>query len=704
MGNSFGLWVGAVVCAVAATALDGGTRADIGRVLERDVLHVRSGEGREWDEFPERTTRDALVIRFEASANAAGQTVKLRQRDVKQVWRVKLNGHTLGTLAQDEAEIVSYFAVPPGVLGAGANELRVMREGGASPADDVWLGDVGLIDRPREQVLAEATLDVEVVDGDGGTGLPSRITVADARGGLVTFGSVTGTRVATRAGVVYAADGKARIQLPAGKYTVYGGRGFEYSLARADVDLKAGEVGATRLAIRRVVPTRGYVACDTHIHTATYARHGDATLDERMLTLAGEGVELPIATEHNLQVDYAGAAEKAGVRRYFTPAVGNEVTTGTLGHFNVFPIPAGAKLIDWRPRDWEALRRDIAAVAVEPVVVLNHGRDVHGGFRPLDPKRHSSFTGRPLDGKEIPANAMEVINSGATRADPMELYRDWFGMLNGGRKMTPVGASDSHDVSRYIVGQGRTYVACPDGDGGNVDVEAARKSLLAGRVLVSYGLLTEMTVGERSGPGDLAPVGADGIEVEVRVLGPEWVEARRVALYANGVEIKSAEISAPPAAGESSPVKWTGRWKLPPTKHDVFLVAVATGPGVDGPYWPVAKPYQPTTPRWESYVIGSTGAVWVDADGSGRFESAAEYGAKLVDQGAGAPKELVDGLADYDEAVAAQAAATLWGRDRDRFNVFTIEAGRRGAPATRRGVAAFLNDLRAAGLATSPSK
>jgi hypothetical protein len=665
-----------------------------GRVLDAEVRHVRSGAEREWEEFPERAERDQLVVRFDAVPNAREQTLRLRQRDVKQDWRVRLNGRVLGALTQDEAEIVGYWAVPAGALREGENELRVAREGAASPADDVMLGDVELFDRPREEVLSSATLDVEVVDGDGGEGLPCRITVADPRGGLVTFGGVAGTRVAFRPGVVYTADGKARIRLPAGKYTVYAGRGFEYSLERAEVELAAGGEAKPRLSIRREVPTKGYVACDTHIHTATYARHGDATLDERMLTLAGEGVELPVATEHNLQIDYTAAAEKAGVRRYFTPVMGNEVTTGALGHFNVFPIPAGAKLIDWRPRDWAALRRSIASVAPEPVVVLNHGRDVHGGFRPLDPKRHSSVTGRPLDGREIPANAMEVINSGATRADWLELYRDWFGLLNGGRKLTPVGASDSHDVSRYIVGQGRTYVACPDEDAGKIDVEHARQSLLAGRVLVSYGLLTEMTVGGRFGPGELAAAEGGQLNVAVRVSGPGWVEAGRVALYANGVEIRSAEIE--PKAG-ASPLKWEGNWALERPAHDVHLVAIASGPGVERPYWPAAKPYQPTSPRWESYVIGSTGAVWVDADGSGKFDSAADYAAKIVEQSGAAPDDLVRKLAAYDEAVAAQAAAILRERGDEPFRAFEQAVARGGAPATRRGVEAFGADLRASG-------
>ena len=46
-----------------------------------------------------------------------------------------------------------------------------------------------------------------------------------------------------------------------------------------------------------------------------------------MLTLAGEAIELPIATDHNKHIDYTDLAIELGVRKYFTPVIGNEVTT-----------------------------------------------------------------------------------------------------------------------------------------------------------------------------------------------------------------------------------------------------------------------------------------------------------------------------------------------------------------------------------------
>src|SRR5262249_49066690 len=159
-------------------------------------------------------------------------------------------------------------------------------------------------------------------------------------------------------------------------------------------------------------------------------------------------------------VDYHAAAVKHGVRHYFTPVVGDEVTTA-VGHFNVFPVKADGPVPDFKLKDCKALAESIDRAGAK-VVIFNHPRDRHGDFRPFGPERHLALTGEDLDGWALRANAMEVVNSGAQQADVMRPFRDWFGLLNRGVLLTPVGASDSHDVSRYVVGQARTYVRCKD--------------------------------------------------------------------------------------------------------------------------------------------------------------------------------------------------------------------------------------------------
>ncbi|HEX5270754.1 MAG TPA: CehA/McbA family metallohydrolase, partial [Gemmataceae bacterium] len=318
------------------------------------------------------------------------------------------------------------------------------------------------------------------------------------------------------------------------------------------------------------------------------------------------------------------------------------------------------------------------------VVVLNHPRDLHAGFRPLGPERHVAVAGEDLDGWELRANAIEVVNSGAQQSDVMRPFHDWFGLLNRGVRLAPVGASDSHDVSRFIVGQARTYIRCKSDRPGRVDADEAAKSLADGRVLVSCGLLADVTVNGRYGPGDLAPASGE-VKVAVRVLGPAWTTADHVELYANGHKVREERIRDGKRAG----VKWSGEWALPPFKHDTYLVAVASGPGVTELYWPIARPYQPTSPVVERRVLGATGAVWLDADGDGKWISPRGYAERLLRAAGDDWRPVLKSLADYDEAVAVQAASLLRARGVSPRDADVRAAARQAGAQVGRGFDAY---------------
>jgi len=617
-------------------------------VLDAKLHHLRSGQEIEWDEYAAEPEAHEYILKFTAVKNETEQTLRLRQRDVKQAWNIRLNDKKLGLLLQDEKDTVIFFKLPPGALIDGENQLKISCDAAAGLAsDDIEIGDIRLLPTPLSESLSQSTLNLHVSENN--EPIPARLTIVDENNSLISLATPSSDTLAVRPGVIYTSNGDAKISLPAGHYTIYAGRGFEYSLDSTTVDLKPADTAEHQFKINRIVQSPGYISCDTHIHTFTYSRHGDATLEERLLTLAGENIELAIATDHNLQIDYSETARKLGVDKYFTPVIGNEVTTAAQGHFNIFPIPANSKLLNFRAASWDALATNISKIASpNPVIILNHARDLHGGFRPDDPSRFISIAGQRIDARKLPANAMEVINSGAVMSDYMLLYRDWFGLLNRGQKITPIGASDSHDVSRYIVGQARTYIRCDDSNPGKINIDQARQNLLDGKVLVSYGLLTDMTVNEKFHSGELVP-SPKTIEVDITVQSPPWSRASRLALFANGIEIKSVEF--PPRPGR----RWQTHFSLPKPKHDIYLVALATGPGITANYWQCAKPYQPTSTHITPYVLGSTGAVFIDADGNEKFDSAFDYAQKIIES----DKPLATELKNFDAAVAAQVASLL---------------------------------------------
>lgn len=642
-----GVWA-LLLTAVGAHAVD--LRAETIVVTPR-LHHLRIEGEREWLTFPETAEVTALSLEFMSRVNQTAQSLCFRQQDVKQRWKIELNGKSLGTLNIDENDMLVCREIPIGVLRDGRNVLQIESVG--KTVDDICVGEIVVDDRPRNVVLNEGTVAIEVTSGDSGKAIPCRLTILNAAGTLATVGAESSNVLAVRPGLVYTGSGQAEFGLPAGDYTIYAGRGFEWSLDSVRVVVRPGERTRRTLTLRREVDTTGYVACDTHVHTLTHSGHGDATMEERMLTLAGEGIEFPIATDHNVHIDYRPLAEELGMLRYFTPVIGNEVTTKT-GHFNVFPVRSESSIPNYRLTAWSSIFESIYATPDVRVVILNHARDLHSGVRPFGPKLHLGVVGENVDGWDLRANAMEVLNSSATQTDIMQLAHDWFGVLNGGYSITPVGSSDSHDVGRHFVGQGRTYIRCDDTDPGNIDTHEAIENFVRGRVLVSYGLLTEIVVNDRYHSGDLADV-SQGVKVNVRVSGPAWVKADTVELFANGLRIRTAEIPD----GDQAGIKWSGEWLLKEMKHDVHLVAIARGPGVTGLYWPMAKPYQPDSPVWEPSALGMTGAVWLDVDGDGEPTSAAEYARRLVADSPNDLAELLSGLSGYDASVAAQAAR-LW--------------------------------------------
>jgi hypothetical protein len=656
------------------------------RTIDATLHHLRNADPVEWTEFSTQPERQ-LILKFTAERNPTTQTLSLRQYDVKQNWDVLINDRDIGSLVADEKDLMAYLSIPVGALRDGENTLVIKC---AAPApDDIRVGEISLDRRSSYNVLTEAYLDITVVEAGINNLTPARITIITDKRSL---GRVAGTppeKVAVGAGYVYTGNGKASIRLPAGKYTIYAGRGFEYGIDSTQVVLKPGDRVHKTLSIKREVETGGWISCDTHVHTFTHSRHGDATEEDRALTIAGEGIELPVMTDHNINADLEPAAKATGVRSCFTPVTGNELTTA-VGHFNVFKTKAGAGAINHQAEDWTRVSENINDTENNQVIILNHARDLHGGFRPFDPSRHLSGAGTGKDNWKFPANAMEVINSGSQQTDFMQLYRDWFGMLNRGYFLTPVGSSDSHDVSRYTVGQGRTYIQSSDTDPAKIDVNKAIKSFREGRVMVSAGLLTKITVNSTYGPGDIVPASRE-VHVTVEVSGPSWTSAERVSLYANGKKIHEHKIHP----SKKNIIKWKGSWWVKVPEHDIFLVAIAEGPGHGMPWWPIAKPYQPSSPDWAPKVIGSTGVVWLDGDKNGKRNSAYDYAKEIVDASKGDAGRVIRNLSSSDEAIAMQAAALLWKNGKDLSSREVLKAVRGASPEARTGFEAIIKEVEA---------
>ena len=625
-------------------------------ISEKTLKIVRSGSAREWAEFPADAQPTMFEHRFNSTSNTVPWTLSIRQQDVKETWTVSLNEKTLGRLVRDENDLRCDFEIPEALLRTADNHL-VIRANNAKQSDDIRVGEIQIHNQSPVSLRDSSTIEVVITDDEQRL-LPGRLTIVDENGtlmpitpkrstvkqpavqaGEISDGETTDSALAAREGVLYTATGHAVFAVSPGRYRIYAGRGFEYETRSTDLTIKKGQHAKRTLRLTREVNTEGWIACDTHVHTVTYSGHGDCTLQERLVTLAGEGIEMPIATDHNTQIDYTKSLVELGAAKWFTPVVGNEVTT-KRGHFNIFPTSADSPRPDHQAENWSELFDSIFGNTQVKVAILNHARDLHSNFRPFSPRHHLSMTGTNRDGFDRRFNAMEMINSGAVQTDPMELFRDWCGLINHGMQVTPVGSSDSHDVSRFIVGQGRTYIAGDDSKPGQVDIDAAVESFLQGKVIVSYGLFANLIAyqegsTQKVGPGEILKVDQEinqNIILEASVSTPGWSNASTLELWINGEPWAAEHFEEKPDSPTPSEIQ--RKWVIPNDRfsNDFWFTLIARGPGIDQPFWPTAKPYQPDSIEFEPYVFSCTGPIRVDRNGDGQYDSARAQANALLEQ------------------------------------------------------------------------
>lgn len=218
-------------------------------------------------------------------------------------------------------------------------------------------GAVAMLTAPD---VACGVLRFELLDEDGAP-IPGRLTFheagADPEAAQPQPFTVTGARpdeLAVRKNVVYTKSGRGAITVPVGTWVVHASRGLEWSLDTAELRFVKGGEQAWTARLRHELDTSGRVSGDFHLHTLTYSGHGDANLEERVVSMVGEGLEFGVATDHNHHTDYTPVVERLGLGALLGHTVGNEVST-PLGHFNAFPLDPARQPVDASLDDGDTL-------------------------------------------------------------------------------------------------------------------------------------------------------------------------------------------------------------------------------------------------------------------------------------------------------------------------------------------------------------
>ncbi|MCA9006319.1 MAG: CehA/McbA family metallohydrolase [Planctomycetaceae bacterium] len=541
-------------------------------------------------------------------------------------WNVYINDTLLGKLEAHIPQIDSNpeqdgfhrigFAVPANVLKEGENKLSVSGRG--QPA---VLRNLVLDGRPLRQALQLEQVTVKVKTPEGKP-VPARITVVNEQGQLSKLYNAQKPTTAVRPGILYTLGTGDSFELPPGKYTLYATRGMEWGVDRQPIVVESNKPLNQTLVISREVDTTGFIACDSHIHTLPGSGHGNATFEERMITIAGEGIEVAIATDHNHISDYSGYQNRTGTSKHFHSISGDEVTTHN-GHFTAFPldpekaVPGGVKgrnPLFLKQENWGELIADMRTKGAE-VVILNHPYWPSIPDGPFGRLHFNRSTGQRNAGPEFNFPGYEVVQPANKTPDFYYALEDWMSLLNRGLKLTAVGATDSHTVNSPV-GQARTYLKSTTDDISQITPGEVCHAFTAGRAVASAGIFANLKLNRQFNMGDLVSAEAlrndsqnqhSKLKATLRVAAPSWVRPREVILYLNGKQVAQKNIDSEP----NQPTDQTLEFSLELPPHDAYLVAFVLGDGI-------------TLPGWTTYGKASqaiTNPIFLDLDGDSKYSA-----------------------------------------------------------------------------------
>ncbi|MDB4983688.1 MAG: hypothetical protein JWM82_4440, partial [Myxococcales bacterium] len=263
--------------------------------------------------------------------------------------------------------------------------------------------------------------------------------------------------------------GTGAVRVPAGTYDITVSRGPEWDIStsrRVRVGKSADAFVKARLS--HVVETPGWISADFHVHAAR-SPDSRVPMQDRIYEFVSDDVQMIVSTDHNVVSDYEPFIKELDAGRYITSAIGDEMTTGSWGHFGAFPLPPdleragqGAVLVHGRkPSDFFA---DVRTNAPGAIIDVHHPRlDGEIGYFSI-----AKFDARG-DRAERPGfswdfDAVEVMNGyqDPVRRSVDRVVEDWFALLDHEHLVTATGNSDSHHLTFNIGGYPRNYVKVQD--------------------------------------------------------------------------------------------------------------------------------------------------------------------------------------------------------------------------------------------------
>lgn len=403
-------------------------------------------------------------------------------------------------------------------------------------------------------------------------------------------------------------DGKAEFKLAPGPYRVIATRGPEYSVWPLDVhetngtpvDLKPGEKTTLTATLARVVDTNDWLSGDFHVHGIN-SPDAPVSLEDRVRTFLGEGVDVLVSTDHDFITDYAPTVNKLGAASLLATMIGEELTTFDYGHFNGFPLEVdptsqNGGAVDWgngedKGKHPDAIFDALHAFAGDQVVQINHAESGYFGATKLNPVTGVTLTDpaffrlEPVTPDPVTGNthlwsekftAMEIYN-GHSESKLRRLFNYWVTFLNRGFRVTATAVSDTHKVVKSEAGGPRTFVHMPNQATVRPFAQAAFvQAVNDGRAFGSNGPILSLkllktdditaTIGETLRVPESGPV-----TLRLTVQTPSWYKVDRMRVFSNVTD-----------ATFDDGWKINDAWPTPVAEKTFQMEAADLQPGIEG--------------------------------------------------------------------------------------------------------------------------
>jgi hypothetical protein len=370
-------------------------------------------------------------------------------------------------------------------------------------------------------------------------------------------------------GGYYSSDSGNIIVAP-GTYDIYVSRGMEYDRAVQSVTVNAcapcsspQDLGT--FTLHRVVDTTGYLSGDFHVHSIN-SPDAVPPLVDRVMTFAGEGVDILVATDHDYVTDYKPVINQLNLQKFLTSVIGDELTTWDFGHFNAFPLTPDPTRLANGALDWGngtgytmtpcQIFEGLLADPGEEVLQVNHPRgeaSFQAYFSAIQLDTLTKKTKADPNDFRMPPDwakgskdntllfsdmftAMEIYNS----YDYVDtVLNDWFTFLNTGLIVTGTGVSDTHKKVATSAGMPRTFIKMSTDDPSQLNEDELVENVNAHRVIISNGPFVtaeiENASGQKAGIGELIYSGGTGQQVtlRIRIQTPDWMKYDTVKVFSN---------------------------------------------------------------------------------------------------------------------------------------------------------------------------